>query len=400
MKGWRTLGRGSRHRRDLAARERNDPALDREVEPDGERAPGTSTRLRRALEAGVRSGAPAVLAVLAALCVGLFAAALLGVPPGRIFALLGERFGSYAFGQVLYKATFLIFTGLSVAIAFHAGLFNIGAEGQAVAGSLACAAAGIALAGAPGFLQLLGALGAAFAGGALWGALPGWLKARWGSHEVINTIMLNFIALALANFVVTRFLGLPETVRTAEIGAGAALPRLDGLFPSMRGSAANASLVVACAAAIAAHLLLRHTRFGLTLRAVGRGRRQAEILGIDAGSRIVLAFLIAGGLAGLVGANFVLGYKHYYEDGFTGGIGFVGIAVALLARNEPLAVLPVALLFGLLSQAGLIVNTLLPREVVDSLTGLILLFFIAAQRWRRTERAAPASAPGSLGGTA
>ncbi|MFH1144052.1 MAG: ABC transporter permease, partial [Candidatus Eisenbacteria bacterium] len=301
--------------------------------------------------------------------------------------LLGERFGAYAWGQVLYKATFLIFTGLSVALAFQAGLFNIGAEGQAVVGSLACAVGGIALAGSPGAVQLPGTLAAAFAGGALWGFLPGWLKARWGSHEVINTIMLNFVALALANFVVTRYLGLPETVRTAEIGSGAALPRLHDAIPAMRGSAANLSLFLACGCALLAHLFLHHTPAGLSLRAVGRGRRQSWMLGIAPGRRIILAFSLAGGLAGLVGANFVMGYKHYYEDGFTGGIGFLGIAVALLARNEPLAVVPVALLFGLLSQAGLIVNTLLPREIVEILTGMILLVFLSGEhvrlRWMR-----------------
>ena len=347
---------------------------------------------------------PLAAALAAALALAITIALALGIDPARLAALLGERFGPYAWGQVLYKASFLVFTGLAVALAFHAGLFNIGAEGQAVAGALLCAVCGIALAGAPAVIALPAALAAAFAGGAFWGWIPGWLKARWGTHEVINTIMLNFIALALANLLVTRFLGLPETVRTAEIGAGARLPRLDAFLPALRGSAANASLLLGILCAVAAHLFLRHTPQGLALRAVGSGRRQAAILGIDAGRRIVLAFVLAGGAAGLVGANFVLGYKHYYEDGFTGGIGFLGIAVALLARNEPLAVVPVALFFGLLSQAGLIVNTLLPREVVEILTGAILLAFVTSDRlrarWmrRRAAEAAALRAPEAAAG--
>jgi len=345
---------------------------------------------------------PALAAVAVALLAGALAALALGVAPAAIAerVVQGIVLSPYGWGQVLYKATFLAFTGLSVAIAFSAGLFNIGAEGQAVIGSLVCALVGIAGAGLSGALLLPLALAAAFAGGALWGWIPGWLKARWGTHEVIQTIMLNFIALALANLLIARRFGMPETVRTAEVGAGAWLPRLEGLWPALRGSAVNASLLLAVAAALLAHLFLFHTPAGLALRAVGRGRRQAELLGLRPGRRIVLAFVLAGGAAGLVGANFVLGYKHYYEDGFSGGIGFLGIAVALLARNAPLAVLPAALFFGFLSQAGFVVNTLVPRELVDILTGLILLAFIVAEQARRRASrswAAPAGAAAEEG---
>jgi ABC-type uncharacterized transport system permease subunit len=351
---------------------------------------GRGQNLRRYL---VRSS-PVLFALGAALLIGTLVAVALGVAPGAVGARLvdGILLSPYGWGQVLYKATFLTFTGLAVAVAFAGGLFNIGAEGQAVIGSLACALVAIAGAGLPGIVLLPLALVGACAGGALWGILPGWLKARWGTHEVIQTIMLNFIALALSNFLITHFFGLRETVRTAEIGAGAILPRLDGLIPAMRGSAVNASLLLAIVCALLMHVFLHHMPAGIMLRAVGRGRRQAELLGISPARWTVVAFALSGGLAGLVGANFVLGDKHYYEDGFTGGIGFLGIAVALLARNEPLAVLPAALLFGILSQAGFVVNSLLPRELIDILTGVILLVFISAEQWRR-RRARHASAP-------
>ncbi len=324
---------------------------------------------------------PMAAAVGVAILLGAAISAALSVPLDRVIHTLLSRFGPYAWGQVLFNATFLTFTGLSVAIVFRAGLFNIGAEGQAVAGSLACALAGIATAGWPAPLSLAVAILAAFAGGALWGVIPGALKARFGTHEVINTIMLNFIAIALSNFLMARYLALPESVRTAEVPA--ALPRLDAWIPAMKGSAANASLLVAWGAALAGFWFLHHTPAGFELRAVGQGLRQAGSAGIRAGRHLVLAFALGGGLAGLVGTNFVLGYKHYYEDGFTGGIGYLGIAVALIARNEPLAVFPAALLFGFLSQAGLTVNTLLPREVVEILTGVILLVFIVAERRRQ-----------------
>lgn len=344
-----------------------------------------ASELARALMIGGVRAVPISLALLTALVLGLLMILLLGVSPedvGRRLAR-GILLSPYGWGQVLYKSTFLIFTGLAVAMTFAAGLFNIGAEGQAVIGSLSCALVGIWLAPLSGWIVLPLALLAAFAGGALWGALPGWLRARFGTHEVINTIMLNFIALAAANFVITRYLALPETVRTAEVARGAWIFRWEAVIPAMGGSAANGSLLIAIAAVVAAHLFLYHTPLGLSLRAVGQGRRQSWILGIRPGRRIVLAFLLAGGLAGLAGSNFVLGYKHYYEDGYTGGIGFLGIAVALIARNRPLAVLPAALLFGFLAQAGLVVNSVLPREVIDILTGAILLTFIATDHLQR-----------------
>ncbi len=323
---------------------------------------------------------PVILAMATALVLALLIAIMLGISPLELCAVLSKRFTSYTWGQVLFQTTFLTFTGLAVAMAFSVGLFNIGAEGQAVIGSLACALVGIAASGAPVWLLLPLSILAAFAGGALWGFIPGWLRARFGTHEVINTIMLNFIALAGANYLMTRYFALPETVRTAKVGA--TLPRLSEFIPGLHGSAANLSLVLALLAVVASHLFLHHTPLGFSLRAVGKGQRQASSAGIDSGKRYILAFVIAGGLAGLVGTNFVLGYKHYFEDGFSGGIGFLGIAVALIARNEPLAIFPAALLFGFLSQAGLVINTHLPREVVDLLTGVLLLVFIATDRYR------------------
>ena len=236
------------------------------------------------------------------LAVGALFILAIGEDPLAIYALmLRESLGTgYGIGQTLFKATPLIFTGLAVALGFRAGLFNIGAEGQLYLGGLAAALTGTALAGLPGVLLLPLALLAAAAAGAAWGAVPGLLKARFGAHEVINTIMLNFIAFALASFL-GRFLFEPATVRTAAVGAGAEIARLDVLFPALRGSPVNFSLLLALLAAAGTGLLLFGTRLGYELRAVGLNAPAAEYGGVSIGRVQVAAMALSGALAGLGG---------------------------------------------------------------------------------------------------
>ncbi len=321
-----------------------------------------------------------LVAILLALAAGAIFIVAIGENPFQVYGLMiGESLGTgYGLGQTLFKATPLVFTGLAVALGFRAGLFNIGAEGQLYLGGFAAALAGAALAGWPAPLLLpLCALAAALAGGA-WGAIPGILKARFGAHEVINTIMLNFIAFALVSFV-GRPLFEPATVRTAEIGAGAVLPRLSDALPLLRGSPANASLLVALAVAALAGVLMFRTRFGYALRAVGLNAPAAAFGGISIGRTQALAMTLSGAVAGLGGVNFVLGYKHFFELGFSGGAGFLGIAVALIGRNHPIGVVLAALFFGALSYGGLVINQRVPRELIDVLQGLVILFAISAQ---------------------
>ena len=326
------------------------------------------------------TGAAPLVAVALSLGVGAVFILAIGEDPLAIYALmLRESLGTgYGIGQTLFKATPLIFTGLAVALGFRAGLFNIGAEGQLYLGGLAAALAGTALAGLPGALLLPLALLAAAAAGAAWGAVPGLLKARFGAHEVINTIMLNFVAFALASFV-GRFAFEPATVRTAAVGAGAEIARLDVLLPALRGSPVNFSLLLALLAAAGAGLLLFGTRLGYELRAVGLNAPAAEYGGVSIGRTQVAAMALSGGLAGLGGANFVLGYKHYFELNFAAGAGFLGIAVALLGRNHPAGVVVAALFFGALSHGGLVINQRVPRELVDVLQALVILLAISAQ---------------------
>ncbi len=321
------------------------------------------------------------LALALAMLAGHLLVLLAGATPRLVFgALLEGTWGTpYGIGQVLFKATPLIFTGLAVAIPFRAGLFNIGAEGQVVLGALAAGLIGASLpAGTPWPLAIPPVvLGAALVGGT-WGALPGALKARFGAHEVITTIMLNFVALALANYLVSTWFAVPETLHTEPIVEGARLSRLGAFVGAFHGSAANTALLLALAAAAGAWWLLFRTGTGYELRTTGLNPDAATYAGTSPLRVSVIAMALAGACAGLVGTNFVQGYKTYYEDGFSGGIGFMGIAVALLGRNHPLGVVLAALLFGTLSQGALAINALVPKEIVEILQAVIILAVVAS----------------------
>jgi simple sugar transport system permease protein len=215
-------------------------------------------------------------------------------------------------------------------------------------------------------------MAAAMAGGGVVGAVPGALKARFGAHEVIVTIMLNFIVLAALNWAVAAHLAMPETLHTAEIRSGQ-VPRVSDALPAFHGSAANFTILVALAAAAAVGWYLFRTRAGYELRATGLQPDAAEYAGVRVGGTWVRAMTLSGALAGLAGINYVLGYKHYYEDGMAGGAGFLGIAVALVGRNHPAGVVLAALFFATLSQGGLAINAVVPKQMVEVLQGVVIL---------------------------
>jgi ABC-type uncharacterized transport system permease subunit len=326
----------------------------------------------------IRSFLIPVLSALVGLAAGTLIAALAGAPPGRFLALLlGETLGTgYGLGQVLFRATPLIFTGLAVALPLRAGLLNIGAEGQMAVGGFAMTLVGIHLASVPGpWLWILCILAAATAG-AVWGGIAGFLKAATGAHEVIVTILLNFIAAALVNYFLTWHYALPETVRTATIGSGAWMGRASELGGFFRGAGLSTALPFALAVAVGCDLLLLRSSLGFAWRVLWGGPRRARYARLDARRLTIGSLAIAGGLAGMGSCSYILGYKHYFEEGFTGGTGFLGIAVALLARNRPAAIPISAFLFGMLSQGGLAVNQLVPREMIDLVMAVILIVFI------------------------
>jgi ABC-type uncharacterized transport system permease subunit len=335
-------------------------------------------------------GAP-LLALVAAFAAGGLLIAAVGDDPVAVYGLLLGSALSWpdGIGYTLFYATPLIFTGLAVAVAFRAGLFNVGAEGQLYAGAFAAAWVGIACSALPAWLLAPLAGAAAVAAGGAWGALPGLLKARFGAHEVITTIMLNFIAVALAAYLTAHHYKQPgdAILETRPIGAGAHMARLGSLVP---GLPARIPLNLAFPAALAAcglvYLLLWRTRWGYELRVTGANPDAAAYGGIAVGRQLVLGMAISGGLAGMVGINEVLGYRYRYYDGFSAGYGFTGIAVALLGRNHPAGVALAALLFGALARGGLFVGIFsehVSRDLVLVLQGLAILF-VAAQRLPRS----------------
>jgi ABC-type uncharacterized transport system permease subunit len=328
--------------------------------------------MRTAIEEAVL---PPLVALLLAAVVGDVLILTFGQSPGAVYRLLidGTWGNPYGFGQVLYKATTLVFTGLAVGLGLRAGLFNIGAESQLAAGGFCAALVGMLLpSGIPALLCLpVYILAAAIGGGAV-GAVPGVLKARFGAHEVIVTIMLNFIVLALLNYLTSTRLHVPDTLHTPEIRSGA-LSRISDVAASFQGSAANATILLAILAAVALGWFLFRTRRGFELRAVGLQSRAAEYAGVHVGSVTWRALALSGAIAGIGGLNYVLGYKHYYEEGFATGAGFLGIAVALVGRSHPIGIVLAALLFATLSQGGLAVNALVPKQMVDVLQAVVIL---------------------------
>ena len=337
---------------------------------------------------------PPIVALLIALILGDVLILLFGESPAHVYGRMieGAWGNPYGFAQVLYKTTTLTFAGLGIAFALRAGLFNIGAEGQLAAGAFGAAMVGLLLpAGTPGLIAVPLCLVAAATAGLLTGGLPGVLKTRFGAHEVIVTIMLNFIILALLNWLIVEHLRVPETLHSPEINAGA-VPRLDRFIPAFHGSAANVTVLFAIAAAVWCWWYLFRTPGGYALRATGLQPDAAEYSGIRVGRVWIKAMAFGGMLAALGGTNFVLGYKHYYEDGFTGGSGFLAIAVAIVGRNHPFGVVLAAFFFATLSQGGLAIHALVPKQMVEVLQGIVILAMAASvpevQRALRSARKA------------
>jgi simple sugar transport system permease protein len=280
----------------------------------------------------------------------------------------------------------LIFTGLACALSFRCGLFNIGAEGQLYAGAFLMTAVALHFGSLPGVLAVPLCLLIAAAGGGIWGLLPGYLKAKRGAHEVITTMMMNFIALALTNYLVSAHYHMPETIHTAELPDQTGLP-FGALFQTLtRQSALNFSLVIALALAFALKYFLWKTPMGFELRAVGANPVAARTSGIPVDRRLFLILVLSGCLSGLAGINFILGYKHYFEQGFATSAGFMGIAVALVAKNHPIGVIFAALLFAGLSQAGLTVNRIVPRELFEILQSAVIFIVVICQNRLGGER--------------
>jgi general nucleoside transport system permease protein len=335
-----------------------------------------------------------LIACLAAFIVGGIVILIIGESPFEVYRLLiassfglFDALGNFTFdnwGYTLFYATPLIFTGLAVALAFKCGLLNIGAEGQLYVGAFAAAWIGITCAQLPGIILIpLAMLAAMFAGG-LWGAVPGVLKARFGSHEVINTIMLNFIAVGLVSYLTQshyKAQGDP-IMQTVPIAEQAQILRMHSLLKPLgidfpQRIPLNASFLLALLACLLVWVFLWRTKWGYEVRAVGLNPSAAEYGGISVRKQIILALALSGAVAGMVGINEVLGYRYRYYHDFSPGYGFAGIAVALLGRNHPAGVLLAAILFGALNRGGLFVDIFtakVSKDLVQVLQAVIILF--------------------------
>ncbi len=327
-----------------------------------------------------------VLAVLAAFLVGGIVVWLIGDDPFSTYKLLLGSALSWpdGIGFTLFYATPLIFTGLAVAVAFRCGLFNIGAEGQLYVGAFATAWVGIKCANLPAILLIPLCMGAAMLAGGVWGAIPGLLKARFGAHEVINTIMMNFIALALVSYFTQYYYKTPgdPVLQTALISDAARIPTLGHFIPFFpERIPLNVSFILALLACVAVYVFLWKTRWGYELRAVGASPTAAEYGGISPRRQIVIAMAVSGALAGMVGINEVMGYRGRYYDGFSANYGFIGIAVALLGRNHPVGVLLSSLLFAALLRGGIFVDGFtekVSKDLVEVLQAFVILFVAVA----------------------
>lgn len=293
-----------------------------------------------------------VVAALIGLCLGVGITWFSGEDPLYVAGVLIDgAFGSpYSLGMTLFYTTPLIFTGLAVALPFHAGLFNIGAEGQLLAGALGAVAAGILLPEGSGILAVgLGTV-AGFAAGAAFGWVAGWIRARRGGHEVISTIMLNFVAAGLTSWAVLYLFKSTDTQNpeSAQVAASMMLTP----FQLFAGAPVTVAFPVAIIACILVWFLLSRTVFGFELVATGQNSEAARVSGIDTAKVRIWSMALAGGLAGLVGLAEVFGNSGRFKLGFSADYGFIGIPVALLARCHPIGVIFSALLFGALHKGS------------------------------------------------
>ncbi|MFO0665939.1 MAG: hypothetical protein U0174_18455 [Polyangiaceae bacterium] len=287
--------------------------------------------------------------------------------------LLNGTWGTgYGIGQVLFKATPLLFAAVSFDVAKRAGLFNIGAEGQLAVGSIVAAVVATKLSWAPWPLAVPIALLASAGAGSAFAALPAVLRVRFGAHEVITTLLSNRLADVLVGFLLASGVALTGTVRTPDVAASTLLPRLSKVLSFFHGSAASVAFVLALAAAVCAPLYFRRTLAGREMALVGHGAEVCKVQKIAVGKRTLQAMLLSGAVAGLAASATVFGYKGYFEQGLGAGAGFTGIAVAMLGAGRPSLMILSALLFGTLDQGGLAINGYVPREIMQILTALTI----------------------------
>ena len=323
-----------------------------------------------------------VLNLLSALLVAALAIHLLGESPLESLSILinSAIINPEGLSYTLFYASTFIFTGLAVSIAMKGGLFNIGAEGQMYVGGLGLTVALLTLDHTlPAWLLIPAAMVGSALFGAAWAFLPGYLQARRGSHVVVTTIMFNFIAADLMNFIIVKYL-IPEGQQNPAsrvFADAAALPQLNTWFPILGDTPLNISFLIAIAALVIYGVMVWRSSWGYQLRATGLNQHAAHYAGVSISRMVIVAMLVSGALAGLAAVNSVMGSTHYLSLNFPAGAGFVGIAIALMGRQHPVGIFLSAVLFGALIQGGFdlsLEKPNIPQETFIFIQGLIILF--------------------------
>ncbi|GJI95416.1 ABC transporter permease [Duganella caerulea] len=323
-----------------------------------------------------------ILNLLSALLVAALVIYLLGESPIESMGILinSAVVNPEGLSYTLFYASTFIFTGLAVSIAMQAGLFNIGAEGQMYFAGLGLTLAMLAFdSSLPMWILIpVGMIGAALFG-ALWAFLPGYLQAKRGSHVVVTTIMFNYIAGALMNTVIVKYL-VPageQNPASRAFSAAAEMPRLNQWFPVLGETPLNISFFLAIIALVIYGVMVSRSSWGFKLRATGLNKHAAHYAGVRISKMIITVMLISGALAGLGSVNSIMGSTHYLSLNFVGGAGFVGIAIALMGRQHPVGIFLSAVLFGALIQGGFdlsLEKQNIPPETFIFIQGLIILF--------------------------
>jgi ABC-type uncharacterized transport system permease subunit len=323
-----------------------------------------------------------VLNLVSALLVAALAIHLLGESPTESLAILinSAVINPEGLSYTLFYASTFIFTGLAVSIAMKGGLFNIGAEGQMYVGGLGLTVAMLALDHTlPAWLLIPAAMIGSALFGAAWAFLPGYLQARRGSHVVVTTIMFNFIAADLMNFIIVKYL-IPEGQQNPAsrvFSEATALPQLNTWFPVLGDTPLNISFLIAIAALVIYGVVVSRSSWGYQLRATGLNQHAAHYAGVSISRMVIVAMLVSGALAGLAAVNSVMGSTHYLSLNFPAGAGFIGIAIALMGRQHPVGIFLSAVLFGALIQGGFdlsLEKPNIPQETFIFIQGLIILF--------------------------
>ncbi len=333
-----------------------------------------------------------VFATLAALGVGMIMLLILRVNPAEAYSALWEgAFGSTnAIAETLVKATPLLLVGLGICIAFRANVINIGGEGQMIIGGILATQVGLTFTDLPGWLVIILAMFAGFLGGALWGGIPGFLKAYFRVNEILSTVMMNAIAVQLMNFLLRG-----PMIDPAQAELASKIPQTARLLEAFRlprwaPTRLHIGFVIALVLAVLVYILLWRTTLGYRIRAVGQNPHASRYGGIRVRRRIVTALLLSGAFAGLAGAIQVYGVNYRMitdgsASGFTGAAGFNGIVAALFGQLHPIGTIPASIFFGaLLVGANKMQRVVqIPSALITALNGLVVVFVVSSEIWRK-----------------